>query len=144
MKTGRTMHKLYHLTGLIFLTHALYGCDENTNNKQTLEALQQKASYSYGADIASRLKQQGLEFDTNAFTRGIADAYMGSELAINDESRTQAKTDYQKKIRKNPTAELDDDKRMHCSLVEEKLKRQGTYYSDPSMTARVMEFQGCY
>lgn len=93
------MKKLYRLTGLIILSSSLYACNDKTSEKPLLVTLQQKASYSYGVDVATRLKQQGIELDATALTRGIADAYTGGELALTEEDRLQAKTEFQTLIR---------------------------------------------
>lgn len=93
------MKKLYRLTGLIILSSGLYACNDKTSEKPLLVTLQQKASYSYGVDVATRLKQQGIELDATALTRGIADAYTGGELALTEEDRLQAKTEFQTLIR---------------------------------------------
>ena len=93
------MHNLYRLAGITAISLGLSACNEGAGDKLTLETTQQKASYSYGVDIASRLKQQGIELDVVALNHGIADAYSGSEFALNDEARLQAKTDFQEELR---------------------------------------------
>ena len=93
------MHNLYRLAGITAISLGLYACSNNTDEKQALETLHQKASYSYGVDVASRLKQQGIDLDVNALNRGIADAYNGAELALDDEARLQAKTAFQAELR---------------------------------------------
>lgn len=93
------MQTFTRLTSIIFLTSGLYACNEGSSENKPLESLQQKASYSFGVDVASRLKQQGIELDIQALNRGITDAYTGSELALSDEDRLQAKTDFQTELR---------------------------------------------
>lgn len=94
------MHNIYRLAGITAISIGLYACSsDTTTEKQPLENLQQKASYSYGVDVANRLKQQGIELDVNALNAGIADAYNGVELAMSDEDRLQAKTEFQAKLR---------------------------------------------
>ena len=93
------MKNLYLLTGLIILSSGLYACNDKTSEKPLLVTLQQKASYSYGVDVATRLTQQGIELDASALTRGITDAYTGSELALTDDDRLQAKTEFQTQLR---------------------------------------------
>lgn len=93
------MRTFTRLTSIIFITSGLYACNEGGSDNKPLESLQQKASYSFGVDVASRLKQQGIELDVQALNRGISDAYAGSELALNDEDRLQAKTSFQTELR---------------------------------------------
>lgn len=96
------MRTTTHLIAIAAITLGLSACNEQSSNadsKQPLQTTQQKASYSYGVDIASRLKQQGIELDVAALNRGISDAYTDTELALDDEARLQAKTDFQEDLR---------------------------------------------
>lgn len=93
------MRNLYRLTAAMIITAGLSACSSETADTQKLESLQQKASYSYGVDVATRLKQQGIELDIKALNRGIADAYNDSELALSEEDRLQAKTSFQEQLR---------------------------------------------
>ena len=93
------MSNFYRWTSLIALTLGLYACNQDTSNNQPLETLEQKASYSFGVDVANRLKQQGVELDVNALNRGIADAYNGTEIALSDEEQLAAKTSFQAQLR---------------------------------------------
>lgn len=69
------------------------------NAAEGLDTLQQKASYSFGVDFAKRLKQQGIELDIPALTRGITDAASGSALALQEGEMTQSKTEYTQQLR---------------------------------------------
>ena len=98
------MNTFTRLTGIIVISTGLYACnEENSANSSSaspsLDTLEQKASYSFGVDVASRLRQQGIDLDVNALNRGIADSYNGTELALTDEERIQAKTDFQTQLR---------------------------------------------
>jgi len=93
--------------------------------KQHWINLQQKASYSYGVDIASRLKQQGIDLDIRAFDRGITDAYNGSELALDDETRMQAKTGFQAELRDKLANQVAGVAAAHLALGEKFLEENG-------------------
>lgn len=93
------MSNFYRSTSLIVITLGLYACNQDTSSNQPLETLEQKASYSFGVDVANRLKQQGVELDVNALNRGITDAYNGSELALGEEEQLQSKTAFQEQLR---------------------------------------------
>ena len=93
------MRNLTRLAGVTAISLGLVACNDDAGKNQPLETLQQKASYSYGVDVATRLKQQGIELDVNALNRGIADAYNGAELALNDEARLEAKSTFQNELR---------------------------------------------
>ena len=64
-----------------------------------LESLEQKASYSFGVDFAKRLKQQGIELDMSALTRGITDAASGKGLAFKEGEMNQFKAEYTQQLR---------------------------------------------
>ena len=93
------MQTFTRLTGIIVMSAGLYACNDKSNDNQPLETLEQKASYSFGVDVASRLKQQGVKLDVNALNRGISDAYAGAELALTEEESLQAKTAFQTQLR---------------------------------------------
>jgi FKBP-type peptidyl-prolyl cis-trans isomerase len=95
------MHPFIRTTSIIVITAGLFACNEKTNTDQPLElkTLEQKASYSFGVDVAKGLKQQGIQLDIHALNLGISDAYTGTELALSDEERTQAKTTFQTQLR---------------------------------------------
>jgi FKBP-type peptidyl-prolyl cis-trans isomerase FklB len=95
------MRNFYRLTGAIVVTFGLNACSNDTGDTLALESLQQKASYSYGVDVATRLKQQDIELDVKALNRGIADAFTDSELALSEEERTQAKNAFQIELRES-------------------------------------------
>ena len=93
------MTNLYRATGLIAITLGLNACSQDSGSNQPLDTLEQKASYSFGVDVANRLKQQGVELDVKALNRGIADAYNGNTLALGEEEQLEAKTSFQAQLR---------------------------------------------
>ena len=97
------MYKRILVTSLVSLTAALSACDQQPAQPKIgkLETVTQKASYSFGVDVASRLSQQGVELDVDAFSRGVADAYKGDELALSEDDRIRAKTEFQNQLRES-------------------------------------------
>lgn len=97
------MRNFYRSSSITVLSLGLVigmaACSKDNGDNQALETLQQKASYGYGVDIASRLKQQGIELDVSALNRGISDAYHGKEQALSNEEQVQAKTSFQAELR---------------------------------------------
>ena len=63
-----------------------------------LETLEQKASYSFGVDFAKRLKQQGIDLDIPALSRGIQDEASGGKLAFEQDEMIQFKTEFTKQL----------------------------------------------
>lgn len=138
------MYSFSRTTGAIALSTTLsiglVACNDNSN--APLETLQQKASYSYGVDVASRLKQQGIELDVNALNRGIADAYNGVELALNDEDRLTAKTSFQAELResmvKKQAGEAEDNKAAGEAFLAENTKKPGVITTDSGLQYKVL------
>jgi len=93
------MQNFTRLTGIIVVSASLYACNDKSSDTQPLETLEQKASYSFGVDVATRLKQQGVKLDVKALNQGIKDAYTGSKLALTEEESLQAKTAFQTQLR---------------------------------------------
>ena len=95
------MKNIIRISSTFIIAASLYGCgnEGGSDNKVMLETIQQKASYSYGVDIASRLKQQGIKLDVSALNQGMTDAFNGTEYAINDEQRLEAKTQFTAELR---------------------------------------------
>ena len=131
-------------TGVIALSTTLsiglVACD-NSNNAP-LESLQQKASYSYGVDVAARLKQQGIELDVSALNRGIADSYNGAELALSDEDRLEAKTSFQAELRDSLVKKQADDaannKAAGVAFLEENGKKPGVITTASGLQYKIL------
>lgn len=136
------MQNLIRLAGITAISFGLVACNDNADKSQPLETLQQKASYSYGVDVATRLKQQGIELDVNALNRGIADAYNGAELALDDEARLQAKTGFQNELREalmRKQAEIGE-KNLAAgkAFLEENAKKPGVITTESGLQYKVI------
>ena len=136
------MRNLTRLAGLTVISLGLVACNDDAGKNQPLKTLQQKASYSYGVDVATRLKQQGIELDVNALNRGIADAYNGTELALDEEARIQAKTDFQNDLRETlirQQAEIAE-KNLAAgkAFLEENAKKPGVITTESGLQYKVI------
>ncbi len=136
------MRNLTRLAGITAISLGLVACNDDTSKNTPLETLQQKASYSYGVDVATRLKQQGIELDVNALNRGIADAYNGAELALDDEARLQAKTGFQNELREalmHKQAEIGE-KNLAAgkAFLEENAKKPGVITTESGLQYKVI------
>ena len=136
------MQTFTRLTSIILISSGLYACYDNSSDNQPLETLEQKASYSFGVDVATRLKQQGVELDVKALNRGIADAYNGSELALNDEDRLQAKTAFQTQLQesllKKQTAIAEDNLATGKAFLEENAKKPGVITTESGLQYKIL------
>lgn len=94
------MRNLNRLPIIILLSTGLYACGQNaTNTAPQLNTLEQKASYSFGVDVAQRLKAQKIQLDINALNAGITDAYTDKALALDDAERQEVKVSFQNQLR---------------------------------------------
>ena len=136
------MQNFTRLTSVIVLSSGLYACNDGGSNTQALESLQQKASYSYGVDVATRLKQQGIELDVKALNRGIADAYKGDELALSEEERLQAKTTFQTELRdalvKKQADVADKNLADGKAFLEDNAKKPGIITTDSGLQYKIL------
>jgi FKBP-type peptidyl-prolyl cis-trans isomerase FklB len=135
------MTNFYRSASLIAITLGLYACDQGSSN-QPLETLEQKASYSFGVDVANRLKQQGVELDVNALNRGIADAYNGSELALGEKEQLEAKTSFQAQLRdemvKQQAAVAEGNLAAGKAFLEENAKKEGVITTESGLQYKIL------
>jgi len=136
------MRNITRLTSIIVISSGLYACNDGSSKVQPLESVQQKASYSYGVDVATRLKQQGIELDVNALNRGIADAYNDSELALSEEERLQAKTTFQTELRDALVKQQADAGAKTLAegkaFLEENAKKPGVITTDSGLQYKIL------
>ena len=136
------MHTINRLTGILIVSSGLIACSQPSSDNVPLETLQQKASYSYGVDVAVRLKQQGVEIDASALNRGIADAYNGKELAMSDEERLQAKASFQEELRnalvKKQEAVKAENLAAGKAFLEENAKKEGVITTESGLQYNIL------
>lgn len=136
------MRNIIPLTSFIVLTTGLYACSNEGNGNQPLETLTQKASYSFGVDVASRLKQQGIDLDVNALNRGIADAYNGTELALSEDEQLESKTSFQTQLRDALVQKQADTAAKNIAegkaFLEENAKKPGVITTDSGLQYKVL------
>jgi len=141
------MKTIIQISSAILITTGLYACSNeggNTDSKssQMLETLQQKASYSYGVDIASRLKQQGIELDITALNQGMTDAFNGSELSLTDEARIEAKTQFTAELRENLVKKQSETAASNLTIgkafLAENAKKEGVIITDSGLQYKII------
>lgn len=81
------------------ITTVLVGCKpaEQESASMTLETEQQKVAYGMGLSLGSRLKQEPMEIDADAFNLGIAHALKGEEPLMTQEEIAQTLQEFQQK-----------------------------------------------
>jgi len=136
------MRNLTRLASVIVISSGLLACNDTGSDNKPLNTLLQKASYSYGVDVATRLKQQGIELDVSALNRGIADAYNSNELALGDEERLQAKTTFQTELRdtllKQQAQAGEKNLTEGKAFLEENGKKDGVITTDSGLQYKVL------
>jgi len=96
------MKNINRLPLIILISPGLYACGQNTaSTPPALKTIEQKASYSFGVDVAQRLKAQGIQLDVVALNTGITDAYNDNKLALSDAERQEVKTSFQAQLRES-------------------------------------------
>jgi len=137
------MRNLNRLPFIILMSSGLYACGQNaTNTPPALTTLEQKASYSFGVDVAQRLKSQNIQLNVNALNAGITDAYMGNELALSDEERQEVKTSFQAQLRESLMKEQakSGDKNLAegKAFLEENAKKPGVITTDSGLQYKII------
>lgn len=142
------MRNITRLTYIVLASTVLFACNkENTEQPQSsttpaYTTLEQKASYSFGVDVASRLKTQGVELDVDALNAGITDAYTGNDLALSDEERLQAKTAFQTQLReallKEQAAIGEKNLAEGKAFLEENAKKPGVITTESGLQYKVI------
>jgi FKBP-type peptidyl-prolyl cis-trans isomerase len=136
------MRNLIRLASITAISLGIAACNNKASENQPLESQLQKASYSYGVDVATRLKQQGIELDVNALNRGIADAYNGATLALDDEARQQAKTSFQAELRESMVKKQAETAANNIAagkaFLEENGKKPGVITTDSGLQYKVL------
>ena len=108
-----------------------------------LDTLEQKASYSFGVDFAKRLKQQGIDLDIPALTRGIQDQASGGKLALEEGEMSQIKAEYTEQLRAKL---LEEQQKIAAENLEagkkflaENAKKEGVVTTDSGLQYKVIK-----
>ncbi len=137
------MQKLYTLTGIAVISLTLTACNNQNSEPKALQTVQEKASYSFGIDIAERLKQQGVELDASALNRGISDVYNSVPYTLTEEERTQAKTDFQQSLRdaliKKQSEVADKNKTAGEAFLKENASKPGIITTDSGLQYKILK-----
>jgi len=85
-----------------------------------LKTQRDKVSYSMGLDIGRMFKMQGVDVDLELVTRGLKDAYTGSQSLLTDEEMQEVLTNFKK--------EFIDKQQELAKQQGEKNKREGAIF----------------
>ncbi len=102
-----------------------------------------RASYSFGADFASRLQSQGIELDAAAFNRGVNDVFGHKPLALNEEERRQAKqqfnTELREKLAKKQEQAAKANLQAGADFLAKNGKKEGVTTTDSGLQYKVIK-----
>lgn len=68
------------------------------NNPITLSSEMDKVSYSIGADLGQKFKQQNIKINADALSAGLKDGLSGDKTQLSDEQMKQVMTSFQKSL----------------------------------------------
>jgi FKBP-type peptidyl-prolyl cis-trans isomerase len=141
------MRNLTRISSVILISSGLFACGnggtgQTSSQSPTLTTLEQKASYSFGVDVAQRLRAQGIKLDINALNAGITDAYTDSELALNDEERVEAKMAFQAQLRESMMKEQAQAGEKNLAegkaFLEENAKKPGVITTESGLQYKII------
>lgn len=93
--------KYLAIVALIALT---VGCNQNAVQDVELSTFNDSVSYSIGADIGKNFKQQEIDVNLDALSKGLADAFNESDLVVSEEESAQILNKFQKVMREKMEA----------------------------------------
>lgn len=142
------MRNITRLIYILVISIGITACNQQNNSAsqtqepQALTTLEQKASYSFGVDVANRLKAQKIDLDIDALNAGIHDAYMDKALALSDEEQLQAKTAFQAQLRetllKQQAAVGEKNLAAGKAFLEENAKKPGVITTDSGLQYKII------
>lgn len=134
------MKNIIRLTAIIAISSGLYACNEKETS--TSSTVEQKASYSFGVDIAKSLTAQEIEIDIDALAEGLVSAYKESALALNDEEMKQAIVDFRTEVNRIAAKEVLEagiaNKEAGEAFLEENAKKEGVVITESGLQYKVL------
>ena len=97
-----------------------------------LKSLRDKASYSFGMTMGSRLKKQDVDIDVELLVQGLRDGVGGAKLLLTEEQAMEAMQAFEKAVTQKQT---EDNKRF---LVDNK-KRTGVKVTDNGLQYKIVK-----
>lgn len=136
--------KSSHLLALALLA-PLSGCFDKSDElpKSALESVQAKASYSFGVDFATRLKQQSITLETDALVQGIKDGSSGAEPKLSEEEMNLARTEFLQQLREEilakDTAEGEKNLAAGADFLAENASKEGVVTTASGLQYKIVE-----
>jgi len=111
-------------------------------DKTNLNTIEQKASYTLGADIAKNFRNQGLEIDVNAFSLGLEDALQNRSLKLSEEEMMSAINAIKQRMQKQQLEKQQSTARTNLeegkAFLAENTKKEGVITLDSGVQYKVL------
>ncbi len=82
----------------------LVGCNQDATQDVELKTFTDSVSYSIGADIGKNFKQQEIDVNLNALSKGLADAFTENDLVVSEVESAQILNKFQQVMREKMEA----------------------------------------
>tara|TARA_B100001758_G_C18385932_1_gene600100 strand:- start:252 stop:923 length:672 start_codon:yes stop_codon:yes gene_type:complete len=121
---------------LITLSIIILATSCSNNNYKTPETEEEKVSYSLAVNVASGIKEQGLEsIDINSLAKGFNDVLEGNELDITEEESMKILQDYFQKLSTEKQAQANEEEKVYLS---ENANKEGVTTTESGLQYEIM------
>ncbi|VAW48682.1 FKBP-type peptidyl-prolyl cis-trans isomerase FklB [hydrothermal vent metagenome] len=111
-------------------------------DNHSLNTVEQKASYTLGADIAKNFRSQGLEIDIKAFSLGLEDALKERDLKLSEEEMMSAINTVKDRMQKQQLEKQKSAARKNLdegkAFLAENAKKEGVVTLDSGVQYKVL------
>ena len=119
------------------------GCNQNTAQDVELKTFTDSVSYSIGADIGRNFKQQEIDVNLDALSKGLADAFSEGEMEVSEVESAKILNKFQQVMRekmeaKNNTEGAENITKGEAFLKENKVK-EGVKVTDSGLQYKVIK-----
>jgi len=132
----------YFIIAALFVT-LMVGCNQSGVKNVELKTFTDSVSYSIGTDIGKNFKQQDIEINIDALSKGLADAFAESDLEITDVQSAQILNRFQQVMREKMQAKNDADATANAKKGEEFLaenkKKEGVKVTASGLQYKVIK-----
>ena len=130
------MHIRLLLTAILLAP--LYSCADDSQ----LDTLEQKASYAFGVNLATRIKASEVTFDSAALSQGIEDALNGTKLRLSEDEMKTAHAEFinqaKVKIEEQLMAAANQSLEAGNAFLAENAKKEGVTTTESGLQYKVI------
>ena len=104
-----------------------------------LKNQKEKVSYSIGINIGKNFKQQGVDFDLNAFVNGIKDGSSGKEGLLTEAEMQEVMMAFQKEMMAKQSEKGEKSKKEGDAFLAENKKKEGVKTTESGLQYKVIK-----